>query len=882
MPMTPMSHATNGVIARTEPKDSIVTTYSEITAAGDISDEEISHHVPAGFTDSQKREFYAGYRLRCLNKAMQKFFGQLPVGADISSVLAFYNEKREDILSRSGVPFKASKRKSFDDDDQENENPNKRPKPAPTSAARSQSAKQPAPSPQKPVSNGTGSQARSTSPVKSQPQVNGATGSTTSLFPVPQLQQPGTTSAASPSPKGKRKAEYQLTDRDPTGEMEERRAKMTKSNANAGSPGGSETMKRFKNIVDTPGASDSNSSQRPTFSLNKAEKDDQPRPNPFAALSVPAKPAPTSKPAANASDSTPADTSSQATSNIFAPKPTAPAALKVPTFGAGSGAVNFLAQFQAKASQDTEDAEQKLMEKAKAEDMDSDEDEAEWEAKYKEKRKAELKEIEELGKSKKATFVAGKGFNFGQGNKAPDTSTAKDAADEQSQITKPTPSKPLFGQSSDQQSMGNSIFGSSGSRTSTPGPTPSRPGSVLDLHTPGKPVSFGANIFGHLSDADSGAESGKGNEADEESDGDSGSSDVGRDSEKKDSKDRPEQTENKETGSGTSAKEVSGPNLSGGDAKFGTVASAAVSGTSSPGGSLFDRISKDRNGNPIRHVPAEEKENAKPTSNLFGGQSNIFGGLNKTPGTPTDKTWKADSPIKFGNSQETPFKFGSPGSTNGAPTVSVTAATPTKSANPFGGLFGSTTPKSTPNPNPFGTVGFAFGAASSTASSLLPSAAASGNTSRATTPGGTTDGESANDTNDADTEHHEQIDLTKGGAGEENEDILHEVRAKALKYVPKGDGEGSPWETKGLGPLRILKHKETKHTRILLRADPSGKIVLNKSILGNVEYKASGKTLKLLTAGDSGSTLETWILQLKTPELAESLAKALEANKASS
>ncbi|RFU29132.1 hypothetical protein B7463_g7204, partial [Scytalidium lignicola] len=882
MPSTPVFTAANGAMSSVEPKGSIATTYSEMAAASDVSDDEIARLVPADFSDAQKREFYAGYRLRCLNKAMQKFFGQIPFGADITTILTFYAERRENILNRSGVPFKASKRKNFEDEDQENENPNKRVKPAAieNSVETQPATKQRAPSPQKQANRGKGSQAqaRSVSPVKSQPQVNGTTVSSTPLFPAPQLQQPVTTFAASPSPKGKRKAEIQLTNQDPTGEIEEeRRAKMSKLN---GSSNSSETMKRFKNIVDTPGNSNGSSPDKPVFSLSKSGKDDQPRPNPFAALSVPATPAAIQKPASSTPSSTTVNPPTQNTPNLFAPKSTGSQTIKPPTFGAGP--VNFLAQFKAKASQDTEDTEKKLMERAKTEDMDSDEDEAEWESKYKEKRKAELKEIEELAKGKQASFIAGKGFNFGQDSKIPASSTTKNGADERPAIIEPSPSKPLFGQSSGQQSTGNSIFSSNGSRTSTPGPATSRPGSVLDLHTPGKPVSFGANIFGHLSDADSGAESGKGNDADEES----GSSDTDRDSEKKDPTYQPDQTADEETtGPGiTSAKKAATPNPFSPSAKSGFGGSTAHSGTSTPGGSLFDRISKDSNGNPIRQVSTEEKENAKPTTNLFGGQSNIFGSLNKTPSTPpTDKTWKTDSPIKFGSSQQSPFKFGDSTSSNGAPAVSVTAATPTKPATSLGGLFGSSsTSKPLSTSNPFGTVGFGFGAASSTTSSLLPSAAVSGDTSRATTPGGTTDGESTNDANDPDGERHEQIDLTKGGAGEENEDVLHEVRAKALKYTPKEEGEGSPWETKGLGPLRVLKHKETNSSRILLRADPSGKIVLNKSILGNVEYKAAGKTLKLLTAGESGGALETWILQLKTPELAEDLAKYLEANKPSS
>jgi hypothetical protein len=101
-----------------------------------------------------------------------------------------------------------------------------------------------------------------------------------------------------------------------------------------------------------------------------------------------------------------------------------------------------------------------------------------------------------------------------------------------------------------------------------------------------------------------------------------------------------------------------------------------------------------------------------------------------------------------------------------------------------------------------------------------------------------------------------------------------------LKFEPSKDDSGkSEWAVKGLGPLRVLKNKETGSSRVLLRADPSGTIVLNKGILGNVTYTATGKTLKLLTAGEDGKGLETWLLQVKTPASAEELASVLEANK---
>ena len=131
----------------------------------------------------------------------------------------------------------------------------------------------------------------------------------------------------------------------------------------------------------------------------------------------------------------------------------------------------------------------------------------------------------------------------------------------------------------------------------------------------------------------------------------------------------------------------------------------------------------------------------------------------------------------------------------------------------------------------------------------------------------------------------EQISLTEGGPGEEDEEVLHEVRAKAIKYVPvtkDGDEEAkseAPWRTQGVGPLRILKNKSTGSVRMLLRAEPRGHIAMNKALLPDIAYTAKEKTISFAAAADSGSGLETWVLQVKKPEFAKELASVLEEKK---
>jgi nucleoporin NUP2 len=191
---------------------------------------------------------------------------------------------------------------------------------------------------------------------------------------------------------------------------------------------------------------------------------------------------------------------------------------------------------------------------------------------------------------------------------------------------------------------------------------------------------------------------------------------------------------------------------------------------------------------------------------------------------------------------------------------------------------------STPPPNIFNKPPdspFTFGGASSLAT-----------TPAAGTPEPAAPSEENRGTNaDGAEEPQEQISLTSGGPGEEDESVVHEIRAKALKLVTAGDDSDddsgttnnkNPWRTQGVGPLRVLKHKATGAVRMLLRAEPRGHVALNKLVLPNFSYRvepAGGKYVKMTTASDDGKGLETWMLQVKTAAAAEALARVLEDNK---
>lgn len=495
--------------------------------------------------------------------------------------------------------------------------------------------------------------------------------------------------------------------------------------------------------------------------------------------------------------------------------------------------------------------------KRKAAEYDSDEEDlASWERRDAEEQALKKRKLEEEIKGKAAQFIAGK-WVIAAGNEDSST-TAKQTE-------------------------------------------PAAP-NVSVLSQPPASLTNGHNIFGHLSGEESGAEGSKTGDADDEDDED-GNNDrpneqhrVGGPFDYDESESEPDDDECTQA---NEPKALNNPFGAIGNGPDGSPSrydhdTAEQANGKNTGRSLFDRIAKDKEGNPIREVPQANSQPVSQTSNVFGqsfkssSSSNPFSqnsdaassftsANSKVGDSPKgDHTWKVDSPIKFGDSSNPPaVNVTSPspskptfGGLFGAPKPNIATETPTK---PTSSIF-STPPAKTPG------VGFSFGLKPTAASLAPPSNNGSNTTSRATSPGATT-GESANESNadgeDDKAEKQEQIDLTSPGPGEEDEDIVLQVKAKALKW----DSATSTWAGKGVGPLRVLKNRESRLTRVLLRQDPSGRIVLNFALSKSFAYESSqSKTVRLPILSESGK-IETWMVRVGNDEEAKKLASALEENK---
>ncbi|KAK3301227.1 uncharacterized protein B0H64DRAFT_449950 [Chaetomium fimeti] len=380
--------------------------------------------------------------------------------------------------------------------------------------------------------------------------------------------------------------------------------------------------------------------------------------------------------------------------------------------------------------------------------------------------------------------------------------------------------KSLFASSTGPQlngSLGTSIFGA----------TPKPAGST--------------NIFGHLSDGSKGS----GNEgADEDSE-------TGSEMEEDESEPQDVSQSDEQAASGG----VSTPQFI--DTKKPTTngmsSASSDAGDSTQGRSIFDRITRGTDGQPVRKVSPSD------------------GGLFVAP--PEKERSASPQPASFGGATSGPaFSFGGSSQPSSAP---VFSQNPPAATSIFGNSLAPGGGTSTGTNSPF-----AFGGASSLAT-----------TPAATTPEPSANAEDGQGTNaDGDDAPQEQISLTDGGPGEECEAVVHEVRAKAVKLVTASDSDDesgagagkakkSEWKTQGVGPLRLLKNKSTGAVRLLLRAEPRGHVALNKMVLPSFTYKADAKNVKLTTATDDGKGLETWMLRFSTPASAQALAEALEEHK---
>ncbi|KAL8907798.1 MAG: hypothetical protein Q9207_001201 [Kuettlingeria erythrocarpa] len=366
------------------------------------------------------------------------------------------------------------------------------------------------------------------------------------------------------------------------------------------------------------------------------------------------------------------------------------------------------------------------------------------------------------------------------------------------------------------------------------------------------------------------------------------------------------------------------------NATFGAPSKPPTEVAKPAGRSLFDRIEKDDQGNLVKDAstvnfgqsilktPAGHKtgsifDQAKmPSGNAFGtASSNLGSGTSgkETPSSPNssifgkpseannapvanmfgtkdhgnspsgDNTWKPRTPIKFGDS-------------TGATVPSVNFTSPSPAKSPFAGLFG--TPKastSAESTSPFSfkpvepasakpaplTFGISAPKKDMSDSLAPPSGTQSESTSRATSPGGT-DTEGGNEPSDnlRNEETTLQLDSAEASKAEADEEVVFDAKARLYKFEASGPSKPT-WVLKGTEQFRVLKHRETNKTRMLMRLK-NGRVILNAGLQISLSYEHAGPK-KVKTPVPSNGKVEAWQVMVGKDEDAKKLAAVLEENK---
>lgn len=118
----------------------------------------------------------------------------------------------------------------------------------------------------------------------------------------------------------------------------------------------------------------------------------------------------------------------------------------------------------------------------------------------------------------------------------------------------------------------------------------------------------------------------------------------------------------------------------------------------------------------------------------------------------------------------------------------------------------------------------------------------------------------------------EKVDVK---TGEENEAVLYSHRAKLFRY----ESSTKEWKERGLGDIKLLKHKETGKLRLLMRRDQVLKLCLNHIILPDMEFTPKDDKTWLWYAADYSEgdiSHENFACRFKTAEIAHEFKLAID------
>lgn len=135
-----------------------------------------------------------------------------------------------------------------------------------------------------------------------------------------------------------------------------------------------------------------------------------------------------------------------------------------------------------------------------------------------------------------------------------------------------------------------------------------------------------------------------------------------------------------------------------------------------------------------------------------------------------------------------------------------------------------------------------------------------------TAPSSGGDNESS-ETGDGETAPGAIFDLSQSNAGEEEEKVVFECRARAFKLE-------TGWTCQGTGVARLLQHPNGR-ARVVLRAEPSGQVVLNSLLKKDLKYSNLNNSVQLMVP-KADQAPEHWAIRLKADIVKDFYAKVEE------
>jgi Ran-binding protein 1 len=122
-----------------------------------------------------------------------------------------------------------------------------------------------------------------------------------------------------------------------------------------------------------------------------------------------------------------------------------------------------------------------------------------------------------------------------------------------------------------------------------------------------------------------------------------------------------------------------------------------------------------------------------------------------------------------------------------------------------------------------------------------------------------------------------QLDEVEVKSGEEDEDVLLDVKCKLYRFVQ----EANEWKERGVGQSRVLQHKDNKRCRYLMREEKTLKIRSNHLIMPGTQIQEHGGNDKALVFNcvdyaDEEMKPELFCVRFASAERAQEFKRAYE------